>query len=475
MMTLKRLMPLAIIVASLHVAPSHAAPTQAGVTAAVRGDVDLLSVLETEERPVKSGEDVYLGDAINSHDDSGMQLLLLDETVFTIGANTEFTVDEFVYDPATGIGNVTTSLAKGVLRFVTGNVARGDPEDMVINLPTGTLGIRGTIGVAAYDGTETLVVLLGPGADNNAGARVGRLQVTSAGQSVDLTRPQFGTRIAPGQPPSPPFLLSQNEIAEVMSSLEAQPKPEEPDDSEAQGDGGEEDQADDGDTAGDDQAADDSAIADGEDSGEDATGLAGQDIAEGDSLADSTQTIDLISADATDTGDQGLLTASEILDGVSTFDQIRSIETGVANVSATGSFLQSVKNGLAVSILGSFAFNLDIDFGARTFGGGNSGISIDTSGAGGTINDSVSIVSVSYANDTGLAKGTLELADLSGGTCAVCIVGTEVRILNAGGIIAAEGFVEVTYDTSLNGDTTPEIGSGSGTAPFEDGLSATLP
>ncbi len=181
----QRWIPFLVSLAVLFAGPAAAA-VQAGVTAAVRGQVDLVPIVEKVKRPVASGEDIFLGDEISSQDESGMQLLLLDETVFTIGANTDLTIDAFVYDPATGEGQVTASLAKGVLRFVTGKIAQANPEDTVVNLPVGTIGIRGTIGAVVYDGVNpALVVLLGPGPRNNADARQGRLAVTTAGQTVE--------------------------------------------------------------------------------------------------------------------------------------------------------------------------------------------------------------------------------------------------------------------------------------------------
>ena len=81
-----------------------AAAEQAGVTAAVRGQVYLIPVIGKAKHQAKSGEDVFLGDEVSSSEESGMQLMLLDETVFTIGPNTDMTIDEFVYDPATGAG-----------------------------------------------------------------------------------------------------------------------------------------------------------------------------------------------------------------------------------------------------------------------------------------------------------------------------------------------------------------------------------
>ena len=141
------------------------AAEQAGVTAAVQGDVDFLSVLDQKLHRATGGEEIYLGDEISSAPKSGMQLMLLDETVFTIGPDTDLSIDDFVYDPATGAGQMTASLTKGLFRFVAGNIAKGDPDDMQINLPTGTIGIRGTTGI--------IQILPGPGGPGGPGGTGG--------------------------------------------------------------------------------------------------------------------------------------------------------------------------------------------------------------------------------------------------------------------------------------------------------------
>ena len=73
-----------------------------------------------------------------------MQVLLLDETVFTIGANSDMVLDTFVYEPSTSADIISARLQKGVFRWVTGKVARKDPASMKVILPVGTIGIRGT-------------------------------------------------------------------------------------------------------------------------------------------------------------------------------------------------------------------------------------------------------------------------------------------------------------------------------------------
>lgn len=176
---------------------------QAGVSAAVRGKVELARASQNiVGKQVESGDPIFLGDAITSGTQSGMQIMLLDETVFTIGPNSEISIDEFVYDPETDAGKVTASVAKGAFRFITGKIARKRPEDMTVRLPTATIGIRGTIvaGVVrsapgadpAADEVFNLlekdspgakdardfVILLGPGHENNTNDKGGAFVFT---------------------------------------------------------------------------------------------------------------------------------------------------------------------------------------------------------------------------------------------------------------------------------------------------------
>jgi len=151
-----------------------AQPQQAGVSAAVHGQVALARASQNVVgKRVKSGDPIFLGDAITSGKESGLQVMLLDETVFTIGPNSEISIDEFVYDPSTGSGKIAASVAKGAFRFITGKIARKRPEDMTVRLPTATIGIRGTI-VAG-------VVRTAPGDDPTADAVFKQLQKDSPG------------------------------------------------------------------------------------------------------------------------------------------------------------------------------------------------------------------------------------------------------------------------------------------------------
>lgn len=216
MVRLSSILLLSLIAAS----PASAELTRIGAAAAVSGSV-MATAPGAVGRIVQSGKPLFLNDHVTTDDKGRLQVLLADETVFTLGPNSDMVLDEFVYDPATGAGKVSANITKGVFRFVTGKVARKDPEKMKVKLAVGTIGIRGTI-VAGSTGPEgSTVILLGPGARNNAGENPGAILVSlpppSSGPGMPppppqpplfIDRPGFGVNMLPGAPMPPPTDMS---------------------------------------------------------------------------------------------------------------------------------------------------------------------------------------------------------------------------------------------------------------------------
>ena len=62
---------------------------------------------EIPSGPLESGTRIYLGDKIDVASDACMQILLLDETVFTLGRGARLTIYEFVFNPSTQSGSTT--------------------------------------------------------------------------------------------------------------------------------------------------------------------------------------------------------------------------------------------------------------------------------------------------------------------------------------------------------------------------------
>lgn len=216
-----------ISLAASALAQAPAEPARVGVAAAVRGEVQLAAFAGPRAvgKIAASGDQIFIGDRITTGAQGTLQIMLLDETVFTIGPNAVLVIDEFIYDPRTDSGKVTASVVKGTFRFVTGRVARKTPSDMEVRLPVASIGVRGTSVAGETDGTRATVVLLGPGTENNAGERPGRILVGGSGplgaaNIVEIARPGFGTDIAgPNQPPGPPVRFEPARLAALTAPL----------------------------------------------------------------------------------------------------------------------------------------------------------------------------------------------------------------------------------------------------------------
>ncbi len=205
----------------------RAAP-RAGVAAAVRGEVQL-SRAGAVGTDLETGAPIHIDDEIVTGADSGLQILLLDETVFTVGPNSKMKIDRFVFDPSSNEGELDAELVRGAFRFISGRIAKQNPDKMNVKLPSGTIGIRGTMVDTRVDPTRgrALVVLAGPGEANPAGVRAGQIRVANAGVERDVVRSGWGVEIPNAQaPPSPPFPVPQELYDSFRFETDAPPKSE---------------------------------------------------------------------------------------------------------------------------------------------------------------------------------------------------------------------------------------------------------
>ena len=143
-----------------------------------------------------SGSKIFYGDTIVVKSKSNAQILFLDETVMTVGENTELTIDDFVYDPQTNNGNFITNIKSGVVKTISGKISETNPENLEIKIPNGSLGVRGTeFLVSLNDKKESTVLLLGPGPENTLGMVPGNIKLTDGINTTDITSPGFQAMI----------------------------------------------------------------------------------------------------------------------------------------------------------------------------------------------------------------------------------------------------------------------------------------
>jgi len=176
--------------------------TRAGIAAAVRGPVQQISYSAPQGvgRNVGGGDRIHLGDRIVTGPGGGVQILLLDGTTFSIGPNSSMVIDEFVYNPTTGTGKLTASVARGTLRVISGKLSRQTEEAIRIRLPMATVGVRGTMVVISGGPDGFFIGLFGVGANNSADRPQSLVFVSSNGTGNGIFREGYGCMVTPASP-----------------------------------------------------------------------------------------------------------------------------------------------------------------------------------------------------------------------------------------------------------------------------------
>jgi len=397
------------------------AAEQAGVASVVRGHVEVAALGGEVGKVLRTGMPIYLGDQILSGADSDLQILLLDETVFSLGPNSAIEIDEFVYSPTHKDGRLTARIIRGTFRFISGRIAEKNPENMTVTIPTATIGIRGTIAAGRVQEKESVVLLLGPGSDNNTNSRIGKIIVSSANGEVILSRPGWGTFLRPGEEPTAPELMPEVVLAGLNAALAVRGGAGESGEAEASG-----------------------------------GSLAGEDTARGEVYAEVLSYL----TEVEEEHDEDLETladeaneAHEAGDSLTTLQQLLSLGSGVFHYAGSGGFSFSKINNAAPPVRAGSEptanFSIDINFGSRAIGGGNSAITIVPGKyaadlAGHTLTTSVG--TISYAGG-GLNPASIDLNSY----VAAPFSTSKLELKNSGGTIAVFGHLDVEYNDVGNG------------------------
>lgn len=204
-----------VLISALSV-PAEAAE-QVGVSAAVRGNVELIQPGET--RQASSGAPVHFQEKILSATDSGMQLMLFDKTTLTVGPESEIVIDEMVYDPSGGNSSLAVTVAKGAFRYLSGEIAKQNPERVSIKTPMGVIGVRGTNLFATQTNGQWFFGLLGPGPGNNTGDKPGGFVFKNPQGDTAVRRPGYGFLVAPGEAPGTVGPIPPEIFAQFSSSM----------------------------------------------------------------------------------------------------------------------------------------------------------------------------------------------------------------------------------------------------------------
>jgi len=110
----------------------------------VQGAIHALEANRTR-RLLVDGASVYSGETVETSPGAKGVLVFRDDSRITLGPNTQFRVDNFVFDAKNPKeGSFLVSLLQGSLRALTGVVGKSNNRNVRLNTPTAVIGIRGT-------------------------------------------------------------------------------------------------------------------------------------------------------------------------------------------------------------------------------------------------------------------------------------------------------------------------------------------
>lgn len=150
---------------------------------ALKGSASIQRDATTLEASI--GTELEQKDLIKTKENSKLQIIFKDETIITLGKNSNFSIEEYLFEdnqkPVAKFGMI-----KGAMRTITGRIGKIAPEKFIVKTKTATIGIRGT----------NFAVVVGEDGSYQAYCTYGAISVTINGE-VHIVKQGFFISISP--------------------------------------------------------------------------------------------------------------------------------------------------------------------------------------------------------------------------------------------------------------------------------------
>lgn len=165
-----------------------------GIVLAVRGTVQVRRNGDEEKR-LRLRDPIYEGDIVATGKRGRIQIGFRDDSIISLGNNTELELSEYVFKPDESKAGMVTTIKQGFFRVLGGAITKISPESFKTKTPTATIGIRGSFYVGSATPTRTVAAFLGGVGiymSNNFGTEdtddVGTIIVATADAAPDSTQ-----------------------------------------------------------------------------------------------------------------------------------------------------------------------------------------------------------------------------------------------------------------------------------------------
>ncbi len=182
-----------------------------GVVLQAVGQVEIQGPAQAGWQPVALKQEVFADNVLRTGSGARVKVLLNDDTLVSLGEESEVAIAEFVTVPERGLRKVTMKLTRGVSRFIVGGSFPNPDSRIEVHTSTAVMGIRGT----------TFYVLISSPGKTFIVATVDAVAVRNILASVAgsvVLEPNFATTVLEGLPPEAPRLVTMGELKELIKA-----------------------------------------------------------------------------------------------------------------------------------------------------------------------------------------------------------------------------------------------------------------
>ena len=197
--------------------------TEIGEISELRGNGEITRVNSTDSFTAEIDSDIFSFDDVRTGN-GRLAIEFLDSSIVRLTEHSKLVIDEYIFDPDPSKSKMALNMASGTARFISGAFGKIDKENITINTPTATIGIRGTDFTTTVDELGRSLVILLP--DEN-GDSSGEITVTTAA-GVEVLNEAFQATMVSAweQPPTQAVTLANMTLGMIDNMLIVQ-RPEE--------------------------------------------------------------------------------------------------------------------------------------------------------------------------------------------------------------------------------------------------------
>jgi len=139
---MKRLFILYLIMTILLPCLAMGEESPIGTTKTIKGGVSVIR--NGKQIPITIGDGIFQNDSIRTGKASSVGIIFQDNTILSLGPDSEILIDKYVFAPEKGIFSMIARMIKGTASYFSGIIGKQAPESVKFQTPDATIGIRGT-------------------------------------------------------------------------------------------------------------------------------------------------------------------------------------------------------------------------------------------------------------------------------------------------------------------------------------------